>query len=204
MAPGRACAARCAVHGLERSVNAASRQRFRIEACDPFGNACDLGGEVFGVAVTPRGHGHHGDVLRLDDIGDGSYEVEWSAPFPGKYTVSVQLAAAPGATLLDAAGRRVVKRGTPRADVGGTPVLVVAAPPQERASPREPAHSPRALPRASASSPRELQPRWTSASCSPRCLSGGPTPSAPLLWDRSGEPPLAWELDAPAVELATG
>ena len=156
------------------------------------------------MVVTPRGHGHHGDVLRLDDLRDGSYEVEWSAPFPGKYTVSVQLAAAPGATLLDAAGRRVVKRGTPRADVGGTPVLVVAAPPQERASPREPAHSPRALPRASASSPRELQPRWTSASCSPRCLSGGPTPSAPLLWDRSGELPLAWELDAPAVELATG
>jgi hypothetical protein len=129
--------------------------------------------------------------------------VEWRAPFPGKYAVCVQLVAAAPQALPTAAAAAAASA---RADVAGTPFIVTAAQPPPRAPwPRTtPAPSPRTPPHAAAPSPpREAALRRQSSSPSPRCLSGtqfcgGPSPSAAHVWDRSGEPPLAWEVDVSA------
>ena len=68
---------------------------FVIQARDDFNNNRTTGGDEYNIVITMIGAGEEGDNLRvqgvaIDDMGDGTYIITYTAKYPGKYLIEVE------------------------------------------------------------------------------------------------------------------
>lgn len=89
---GDTCAQMCLAHGAGlTSAMLFEEAKFTIQAQDEFGNNKAIGGDLFHVAISPRHHGHYGQVLEIEDNSNGTYLVTYVVSISGRYSIAVLL-----------------------------------------------------------------------------------------------------------------